>query len=92
MKTSFGVAFNSIGKGFQGVMKRHNFKGQGASHGNSKSHRAAGSTGQCQVDKPNFNHYVFCVIPNLIVVQGPWKDLQRKKNGWANGWEASSSA
>jgi len=38
----------SKGKGFQGAMKRHNFKGQPASHGVSKSHRALGSTGQCQ--------------------------------------------
>jgi len=37
----------SKGKGFQGVMKRHNFKGQGASHGNHKSHRAPGSIGAC---------------------------------------------
>jgi len=36
------------GKGFQGAMKRHNFKGMPASHGVSKSHRALGSTGQCQ--------------------------------------------
>mmetsp|Transcript_11922 Transcript_11922/g.17792 ORF Transcript_11922/g.17792 Transcript_11922/m.17792 type:complete len:318 (+) Transcript_11922:3-956(+) len=36
------------GKGFQGAMKRHNFKGQGASHGVSKTHRHIGSTGQCQ--------------------------------------------
>jgi len=36
------------GKGFQGGVKRHNFKMQDASHGNSLSHRAIGSTGQCQ--------------------------------------------
>lgn len=38
----------SIGKGFAGVIKRHNFKGLEASHGVSVSHRSAGSTGQCQ--------------------------------------------
>ncbi|CCI49906.1 unnamed protein product [Albugo candida] len=38
----------SKGKGFQGVMKLHNFSGQPASHGNSKTHRHMGSTGQCQ--------------------------------------------
>jgi large subunit ribosomal protein L3 len=38
----------SKGKGFQGAMKRHNFGGMPASHGVSKSHRALGSTGQCQ--------------------------------------------
>lgn len=37
----------SKGKGFSGGMKRHNFKGQGASHGNHKKHRAPGSIGAC---------------------------------------------
>ncbi len=37
----------SKGKGFAGGMKRHNFKGQGASHGNHKKHRAPGSIGGC---------------------------------------------
>ena len=41
------VAGVSKGKGFAGVMKRHNFKGQPASHGNHKSHRAPGSIGAC---------------------------------------------
>ena len=36
------------GKGFQGGVKRHHFKTQDATHGNSLSHRALGSTGQCQ--------------------------------------------
>jgi large subunit ribosomal protein L3 len=38
----------SKGKGFQGGVKRHNFRTQDATHGNSLSHRAAGSIGQCQ--------------------------------------------
>lgn len=38
----------SIGKGFAGVMKRHNFGGLRASHGVSLAHRSQGSTGQCQ--------------------------------------------
>jgi len=38
----------SIGKGFAGGMKRHNFGGLRASHGVSISHRSLGSTGQCQ--------------------------------------------
>ncbi|WP_157018944.1 50S ribosomal protein L3 [Mesorhizobium xinjiangense] len=42
------VTGTSVGKGFQGVMKRHNFGGGRASHGNSISHRAHGSTGQNQ--------------------------------------------
>lgn len=40
------VTGTSIGKGFQGPMKRWGFKGGGASHGNSKAHRSHGSTGQ----------------------------------------------
>ena len=42
------VQATSKGKGFAGVMKRHNFAGLSASHGVSISHRSAGSTGQCQ--------------------------------------------
>jgi large subunit ribosomal protein L3 len=42
------VTGNSIGKGFAGVMKRHNFAGLEATHGVSVSHRSAGSTGQRQ--------------------------------------------
>ena len=38
----------SIGKGFAGSMKRHNFSGLRASHGVSVSHRSLGSTGNCQ--------------------------------------------
>jgi large subunit ribosomal protein L3 len=37
----------SKGKGFAGGMKRHNFKGQPASHGNHKKHRSPGSVGAC---------------------------------------------
>tara|TARA_B100000674_G_scaffold489388_1_gene503284 strand:- start:533 stop:1306 length:774 start_codon:yes stop_codon:yes gene_type:complete len=42
------VSGTSIGKGFAGAMKRHNFSGLRASHGVSISHRSHGSTGQCQ--------------------------------------------
>ena len=42
------VAGTSIGKGFAGVMKRHNFSGLRATHGVSVSHRSHGSTGQRQ--------------------------------------------
>jgi large subunit ribosomal protein L3 len=42
------VTGTSIGKGFAGVMKRHNFGGLRASHGVSVSHRSHGSTGQRQ--------------------------------------------
>jgi len=42
------VAGRSKGKGFQGVVKRWNFSTQDATHGNSLSHRAPGSIGQCQ--------------------------------------------
>ncbi len=42
------VTGQSKGKGYQGGVKRHNFSMQDATHGNSISHRAIGSTGQCQ--------------------------------------------
>ena len=42
------VTGTSKGKGFQGGVKRHNFRMQDATHGNSISHRAPGSIGQCQ--------------------------------------------
>ncbi len=42
------VTGTSQGKGFQGVIKRHNFGGGRATHGNSVSHRTHGSTGQRQ--------------------------------------------
>ena len=42
------IVGKSLGKGFQGGVKRHHFTMQDATHGNSISHRAIGSTGQCQ--------------------------------------------
>jgi large subunit ribosomal protein L3 len=42
------VTGTTIGKGFAGTVKRHNFRMQDASHGNSVSHRVPGSIGQCQ--------------------------------------------
>ncbi len=42
------VSGTTIGKGYSGVIKRHNFSHQRNSHGNSLSHRAPGSIGQCQ--------------------------------------------
>tara|TARA_R110002167_G_scaffold82484_13_gene225087 strand:- start:775 stop:1413 length:639 start_codon:yes stop_codon:yes gene_type:complete len=42
------VTGQSKGKGFQGVIKKYNFRMQDATHGNSLSHRAPGSIGQCQ--------------------------------------------
>ena len=42
------IRSTTIGKGFAGAMKRHNFGGLRASHGVSISHRSHGSTGQCQ--------------------------------------------
>jgi large subunit ribosomal protein L3 len=68
----------SKGKGFSGVMQRHNFKGQGASHGNHKSHRAPGAIGACATPARVFkgmrmagqhgNHSVTTL--NLEVVEG----------------------
>jgi len=45
---SVDVCGTSIGKGYAGVIKRYNFRTQDATHGNSLSHRAPGSIGQCQ--------------------------------------------
>ena len=45
--TRVDVTATSRGKGFAGTMKRHNFRGQGASHGNHKNHRTPGSIGSC---------------------------------------------
>lgn len=42
------VSGRTIGKGFQGGIKRHNFSMQDATHGNSLSHRSNGSIGMCQ--------------------------------------------
>lgn len=42
------VTGTSKGKGYAGAIKRHNFRMQDATHGNSLSHRAPGSIGQCQ--------------------------------------------
>ena len=42
------ISGTSVGKGFAGCVKRHNFSTQDATHGNSLSHRAPGSIGQCQ--------------------------------------------
>ncbi|GAA4568579.1 50S ribosomal protein L3 [Planotetraspora kaengkrachanensis] len=41
------VTGKSKGKGFAGVMKRHNFRGLGASHGTQRKHRSPGSIGGC---------------------------------------------
>jgi large subunit ribosomal protein L3 len=49
------VTGTSKGKGFAGVIKRHNFRMQDATHGNSLSHRAPGSIGQCQTPGRVFN-------------------------------------
>jgi large subunit ribosomal protein L3 len=46
------VAGTSIGKGFAGTIKRHNFSSQRASHGNSRSHRVPGSIGSNDRSKP----------------------------------------
>ena len=42
------ISGSTIGKGFAGAIKRHNFSMGDATHGNSLSHRSAGSIGQCQ--------------------------------------------
>lgn len=67
----------SKGKGFQGSIKRHNFRSQDATHGNSISHRAPGSTGQCQTPGRVFKGKRMaghmgnanCTVQNLEVVR-----------------------
>lgn len=70
------VMGTTIGKGFAGGVKRHNFRMQDATHGNSLAHRAPGSIGQCQTPGRVFKgkrmagHMgsVRRTIPNLEVV------------------------
>jgi len=71
------VTGTSIGKGFAGVVKRHNFAMQDATHGNSLSHRAPGSIGQNQTPGRVFKGKKMaghmgnarCSIQNLEVVR-----------------------
>lgn len=71
------VAGTSKGKGFAGVVKRHNFRTQDATHGNSLSHRAPGSIGQNQTPgrvfkgKKMAGHMgnVRCTVQSLEVVK-----------------------
>lgn len=74
---SVNVTGTTKGKGFAGVVKRHNFRMQDATHGNSLSHRAPGSIGQCQTPgrvfkgKKMAGHMgdVRCTTQNLEVVR-----------------------
>ena len=71
------ITGRTLGKGFQGGVKRHHFKTQDATHGNSISHRALGSTGQCQdpgrvfkgKKMPGHLGNVNRTIQNLIIVK-----------------------
>lgn len=71
------VTGTSIGKGFAGTIKRHNFSGQRRSHGNSISHRVPGSTGMAQdpgrvfPGKKMAGHMgaVTCTVQNLDIVR-----------------------
>lgn len=73
----------SKGKGFSGGVKRHNFKMQDATHGNSRSHRAIGSTGQNQDPGKVFKGKKMagqygnkrCTVKSLKVI-----DIQKDKN------------
>jgi large subunit ribosomal protein L3 len=70
------VVGTTIGKGFAGPMKRHNFGGMRASHGVSVSHRAHGSTGNCQDPGKVFKNKKMaghmgnaaCTVQNLTIV------------------------
>lgn len=71
------VVGTTVGKGFAGTVKRHNFRMQDATHGNSLSHRAPGSIGQNQSPgrvfkgKKMSGHMgnVRCTVQNLVVVR-----------------------
>lgn len=73
----------SKGKGFAGVIKRHNFSMQDATHGNSRSHRAAGSCGQNQTPGRVFKGKKMagrmgnenCTVQNLEIVK-----IDRERN------------
>jgi nucleoside-diphosphate-sugar epimerase len=77
----------TIGKGFAGVIKRHHFGGQNASHGNSISHRVPGSTGQNQSPAhvfpgkrmPGHLGDKRRTIPNLQIVR---IDAERQLRAW----------
>ena len=77
------VRSKSKGKGFAGVVKRWNFRTQDMTHGNSLSHRAPGSIGQCQTPGRVFKGKkmsgqlgnTFCTVQNLEVV-----DINKDKN------------
>lgn len=72
----------SIGKGFQGGMKRHGFAGLGASHGVSVSHRSIGSTGGRQVSFPSLSSHLL----------GPRTSMERSENAWSYGqWKSDHS-
>jgi large subunit ribosomal protein L3 len=68
----------SKGKGFSGVMQRHNFKGLGAGHGTHKKHRAPGSIGACATPARVFKGVRMAgqmgservTTLNLVVVEG----------------------
>jgi large subunit ribosomal protein L3 len=70
------VTGTSVGKGFQGSMKRHNFGGGRATHGNSVSHRAHGSTGQRQDPGKVFKGKK---MAGLILIRGA---VPGSKGGW----------
>jgi large subunit ribosomal protein L3 len=71
------VQGTSLGKGFAGVIKRHNFSSNRASHGNSRSHNTPGSTGQAQDPgrvfpgkrMPGHLGAVTCTVQSLEIVR-----------------------
>ena len=91
------VSGTSIGKGFAGAMKRHNFGGLRATHGVSISHRSHGSTGQCQDPGKVFKGKKMAghmgaarvTTQNLEVVKNgrrPWSDHDQRRCSWVQRW------
>ena len=80
---------HSIGKGFQGAMKRWNFKGLRASHGVSVSHRSAGATGGHQVPLSRSNR---SALFSILQSTGSWACMAREEDGRTNGRQAHYDA
>jgi hypothetical protein len=84
----FGLSYSAltlfrIGKGFQGPMKRWNFRGLKASHGVSISHRSGGSMGQHQVW---FTQRKYLRVGDVHAhYLGPWADLAWQEDGRSIG-------
>jgi hypothetical protein len=77
-----------MGKGFQGVMRRWNFSGGTASHGNSLAHRTPGTTGQHQVGDTIITRYMGEKLirrPFMLNLLGSWASVAWKEDARTDG-------